>query len=117
MSQNRLPTATRGGASSQPTPANNSGGGSGWGDEGHPKGGGAPTASDEISSDILTPPEFRTIAQQKAAAERKFMSRWDEGHDEREGTCATEDHSFAGSKPGGSDTLPGWGIMKDKLGL
>ncbi|RAK96147.1 uncharacterized protein BO80DRAFT_367134 [Aspergillus ibericus CBS 121593] len=68
-------------------------------------------------SDILTPPEFRSIAQQKSAAEQKFMSRWDEGHDEREGTCATEDHSFAGSKPGGSDTLPGWGILKDKLGL
>lgn len=45
------------------------------------------------------------------------MSRWDEGHDQREGTCATEDHSFMGTKPGGSDALPGWNVLKDKLGL
>ncbi|EHA19784.1 hypothetical protein AnigIFM60653_007584 [Aspergillus niger] len=121
MSQNRLPGSTRGGASAQPTPANNSGGGSGWGDEGYPKGGGLGTAnqtsSDEVSPDILTTPALQGISQQKQAAEQKFMSRWDEGHDEREGTCATEDHSFMGTKPGGSDALPGWNVLKDKLGL
>ncbi|RAH55328.1 hypothetical protein BO85DRAFT_479788 [Aspergillus piperis CBS 112811] len=123
MSQNRLPGSTRGGASAQPTPANNSGGGSGWGDEGYPKGGGLGTANqtsssdDGVPSDILTTPALQGISQQKQAAEEKFMSRWDEGHDQREGTCATEDHSFMGTKPGGSDALPGWTVLKDKLGL
>lgn len=51
MSQNRLPGSTRGGASAQPTPANNSGGGSGWGDEGYPKGGGLGTANQTSSDD------------------------------------------------------------------
>ncbi|XRM42833.1 hypothetical protein ABZX51_006045 [Aspergillus tubingensis] len=122
MSQNRLPGSTRGGASAQPTPANNSGGGSGWGDEGYPKGGGLGTANqtssdDGVPSDILTTPALQGISQQKQAAEQKFMSRWDEGHDQREGTCATEDHSFMGTKPGGSDALPGWNVLKDKLGF
>ncbi|PYH93034.1 hypothetical protein BO71DRAFT_400034 [Aspergillus ellipticus CBS 707.79] len=90
----------RGGASAVPTPANNSSGG-----------------NDEVSSDVLTTPEFQKIAAQKGAAEQKFMSRWDEGHGEDQGTCATEDHSFAEAKPGESDTLPGWSVMKDKLGL
>ncbi|RAL17350.1 uncharacterized protein BO97DRAFT_401987 [Aspergillus homomorphus CBS 101889] len=109
---NRLPSATSGGASAEPTPANNAGGGSGWGDAGHPKGG-----MDGVSSDVLTAPEFRSISDQKSAAERKFMGRFNEGHDVRDGTCATEDHSFMERKPGGSGALPGWETMKDKLGL
>ncbi|PWY65249.1 hypothetical protein BO70DRAFT_433457 [Aspergillus heteromorphus CBS 117.55] len=72
---------------------------------------------DQIPSEVLTPPEFQQIAAQKGAAEKKFMSRWDEGHGEEQGSCATEDHSFAAEKPGESDTLPGWSVMKDKLGL
>jgi hypothetical protein len=36
---NQPTTATRGGASAYPTPANNSGGGAGWGDSGIIKGG------------------------------------------------------------------------------
>ncbi len=38
-SGNQPTTTTRGGASAQPTPANNAGGGSGWGDSGFIKGG------------------------------------------------------------------------------
>ncbi|KAL4781075.1 hypothetical protein BJX76DRAFT_336184 [Aspergillus varians] len=38
-SGNQPTTATRGGASAYPTPANNTGGGSGWGDSGFLKGG------------------------------------------------------------------------------
>ncbi|RAH40826.1 uncharacterized protein BO95DRAFT_399518 [Aspergillus brunneoviolaceus CBS 621.78] len=106
---NRLPQATSGGASAEPTPANNAGGGSGWGDSGHPKGG--------VSSDVLTAPEFRDISDQKSAAEHKFLGRFDEGQGMQEGTCATEDHSFMERKPGGSGALPGWETMKDKLGF
>ncbi|PYH44130.1 uncharacterized protein BP01DRAFT_89307 [Aspergillus saccharolyticus JOP 1030-1] len=106
---NRLPQATRGGASAEPTPANNAGGGSGWGDSGHPKGG--------ISNDILTTPELSSITDQKTRAENKFLGRFDEGQGMQEGTCATEDHSFMERKPGGSGALPGWETMKDKLGL
>lgn len=36
---NQPTTSTRGGASAFPTPANNAGGGSGWGDSGFIKGG------------------------------------------------------------------------------
>jgi hypothetical protein len=38
-STNHPTTATSGGASAKPTPANNAGGGSGWGDPGFVKGG------------------------------------------------------------------------------
>ena len=38
-SDNQPTTSTRGGASAHPTPANNSGGGAGWGDSGFLKGG------------------------------------------------------------------------------
>lgn len=38
-SGNQPTTSTRGGASAYPTPANNTGGGAGWGDEGIIKGG------------------------------------------------------------------------------
>lgn len=37
--RSRLPSSTKGGASAEPTPANNAGGGSGWGDAGFTKGG------------------------------------------------------------------------------
>lgn len=43
-STNHPTTATSGGASAKPTPANNAGGGSGWGDPGFSKGGTSETA-------------------------------------------------------------------------
>jgi hypothetical protein len=33
----------------------------------------------------------------------------------RDGTCATEDHSFMEKKPGAPDTLPGWEKAKDTV--
>ena len=37
-------------------------------------------------------------------------------HENGEPTCETEDHSFMGRKPGGSDTWPGWDTTKSFFG-
>lgn len=46
---NHLPIATQGGASAIPTAANNTGGGSGWGDSGFIKGGGGEHRKESVS--------------------------------------------------------------------
>lgn len=33
-----------------------------------------------------------------------------------EPTCASEDHSFMNHRPGGSQTWPGWGTMRNIMG-
>lgn len=44
-------TASIGGASAVPTPANNIGGGTGWGDEGFTKGGGSGSGGESVGSE------------------------------------------------------------------
>ena len=63
------------------------------------------------------------LQQQKTLAENKYMERAElASSNERpmsehgEPTCASEDHSFMGRKPGGSETLPGWDTVKNVFG-
>ncbi|KAJ5090054.1 hypothetical protein N7532_008738 [Penicillium argentinense] len=123
-------TAVAGGTGTQPTPANNVGGGDdgGWGDRIFRKGG---------QDDVLNqgtghvPPKaanetmgsFLGLRDQKTRAENKYLERVDLASDgmkpmtdSGEPTCATEDHSFMSHKPGGSETMPGWGTMKNVFG-
>jgi hypothetical protein len=37
-------------------------------------------------------------------------------NDHGEPTCASEDHSFMGRKPGDADCLPGWNTLKNMTG-
>lgn len=67
--------------------------------------------------------EVLGLQQQKTLAENKYMRRADAAEanvrpmsDHGEPTCASEDHTFMYHKAGGSDTLPGWGTMKNVFG-
>ncbi|KAB8235047.1 hypothetical protein ETB97_010720 [Aspergillus alliaceus] len=111
-------TGTRGGASAEPTPANNVGGGRGWGDTGFFKGGtdeGPGHISGKIKTSYSSANEFSSLRDQKNMAEQNFMGRTHREAGENEGTCATEDHSFMERKPGTQDTLPGWEKAKDTM--
>lgn len=66
---------------------------------------------------------FLGLQDQKSRAENKYLQRMDLAgddvrpmNDQGDPTCASEDHSFMGHKPGGPDTLPGWNTMKDFVG-
>ena len=66
---------------------------------------------------------FLGLQDQKTRAENKYLERADYAtadlkatSESGEPTCASEDHSFMGNKPGGSQTLPGWGTAKNVLG-
>ena len=52
-STNHPTTATSGGASAKPTPANNAGGGSGWGDQGFIKGGTTDNKNAELGHEAV----------------------------------------------------------------
>ncbi|KAJ5327927.1 hypothetical protein N7541_009034 [Penicillium brevicompactum] len=121
-SHNHQTTSVAGGTSATPTPANNVGGGTGWGDRlwmgGKEQGLGhvdAPTGRSTMG-------EFLGLKDQKSRAENKYFQRAEmaEGNDPMntagDPTCASEDHSFMGQKPGGSETLPGWNKMKEFAG-
>lgn len=63
------------------------------------------------------------LQEQKSSARQNFMRRENDilmdgkpNSAHGEPTCVGEDHSFMNHKPGGSDTLPGWGTMKNVLG-
>ncbi|KAL4886003.1 hypothetical protein BJY04DRAFT_98149 [Aspergillus karnatakaensis] len=113
-SGNQPTTSTRGGASAYPTPANNSGGGAGWGDSGILKGG-LEGVSKTLSSgsgeshtgklSSLTG-ELSSLKDQKAAGEQRYQDDVNEAGGVP--ATASEDASFMNRKPGGSDTLPGW---------
>ncbi|KAJ5283492.1 FAD dependent oxidoreductase [Penicillium chrysogenum] len=127
-STNHPTTAISGGASAKPTPANNAGGGSGWGDPGFVKGG-TTKASDTGLGHVAahnpasTTGKFLGLEDQTGRAERKYLEHVDLAANDAEPTatsggeptCATEDHSFMERKPGGPDTLPGWKAAKNIL--
>ncbi|KAL4985152.1 hypothetical protein BDW68DRAFT_180000 [Aspergillus falconensis] len=115
-SGNQPTTSTLGGASAYPTPANNAGGGAGWGDSGFFKGVSKESGSGESSTSKLSSisGEMSGLRDQKAAGEEQYKSDVAEA-----GAIPTEaegNPSFMKHKPGGSDTLPGWNKAKDALG-
>ncbi|KAJ5398471.1 FAD dependent oxidoreductase [Penicillium sp. CMV-2018d] len=127
-SANHPTTATSGGASTKPTPANNTGGGSGWGDPGFAKGGTTETPDTGLGHVAARNPastigSFLGLEDQKGRAEHKYLERVNLAANDAEptntsggeSTRATEDHSFMEQKPGGPDTLPGWKIAKNIL--
>ncbi|KAE8356441.1 hypothetical protein BDV28DRAFT_102858 [Aspergillus coremiiformis] len=106
------------GTSVEPTPANNVGSGRGLGDGGFPKGGvgeGPGHISGKIKTSYSSADEFSSLRSQKDMAERNYVTRLHGEAGQREGTCATEDHSFMERKPGAPDTLPGWEKAKDTM--
>ncbi|KAJ5273738.1 hypothetical protein N7478_008863 [Penicillium angulare] len=121
-----------GGAGLRPTPANNVGGGSGWGDNGFRKGG--TDSDDEDSHQDFghgTEPQGVTMADAMKSQQHKIHAKYgflDQSESARhaahvkpmsqhgEPTCASEDHSFMNHKPGGSRTMPGWGTMRNLMG-
>ncbi|KAL3463686.1 hypothetical protein BJX64DRAFT_287155 [Aspergillus heterothallicus] len=121
-SGNQPTTSTRGGASAYPTPANNSGGGAGWGDSGFLKGGlegisnrlSSGSGESQTSKLSSMSGELSDITEQKAAGEQRYKNRVAEA-----GAIPSESEggpSFMKHKPGGSDTLPGWNKAKGALG-
>ncbi|KAJ6027975.1 hypothetical protein N7540_003551 [Penicillium herquei] len=121
-----------GGTSATPTPANNVGGGSGWGDPGFKKGGTSSHRDDdeprqgyghvEAPNPRATMGDTLGLQQQKTRAKYHFLQRSDEAADVKpmsehgEPTCASEDHTFMNHRPGGSKTMPGWGTMRNVMG-
>lgn len=66
---------------------------------------------------------FLGLQDQKSRAENKYLQRADLAdanvkpmNDKGDPTCASEDHTFMGQKPGGSDALPGWDTIKSFAG-
>ncbi|KAE8151388.1 hypothetical protein BDV25DRAFT_138911 [Aspergillus avenaceus] len=107
-------TNTRGGAGLEPTPATNT---SGNGPGGLLKGGigreGPGHTPDKMKTSYSSADEFASLRDEKNTARGHFMDRANHEAGVTNGTCATEDHSFMNTKPGGSDTLPGWKGAKD----
>ncbi|KAJ5665812.1 uncharacterized protein N7477_008260 [Penicillium maclennaniae] len=118
-------SAVSGGSSAVPTPANNS---VRWGDKIFHKGGSADEPVNEGNGHVSaqnpqdTIGNFLGLRDQKTRAECKFNDRAGlaEGvkrtTESGEPTCESEDHSFAGRKPGGSETWPGWETTKSFFG-
>ncbi|KAJ5237536.1 hypothetical protein N7489_007627 [Penicillium chrysogenum] len=122
---NRQTTAVpEGGASAQPTPANNVGGGEGWGDRlwlGGKHGG---SGHAEATNPRSTMGDFLALDDQKTRGQSKFVQRQNlvdnnvaPMNAQGEPTCATEDHSFMRRKAGDPDTYPGWGAFKSFFGM
>ncbi|KAL4935876.1 hypothetical protein BDV06DRAFT_206046 [Aspergillus oleicola] len=119
-SGNQPTTSTRGGASAYPTPANNTGGGAGWGDSGILKGGlegasnGLSSSSGESHPAKLSSMsgELSSLSKQKHAGEESYQRDVEEVGGVSGSTPGDRDADFMKSKPGGSDTLPGWEGMK-----
>ncbi|KAJ9268882.1 hypothetical protein DTO212C5_5083 [Paecilomyces variotii] len=127
---NHPTTGSRGGASAIPTPANNTGGGSGWGDKGMKKGGGGGAGGVNLGGEGIghhqTPNpaasfgNFLGLQDQKEAAHNNFEQKFEHAAGiepprtlDGEPTCESEDHSFANHKPGCPETMPGWNKVKD----
>ncbi|RDW92794.1 uncharacterized protein DSM5745_00116 [Aspergillus mulundensis] len=119
-SDNQPTTSTRGGASAYPTPANNSGGGAGWGDSGLLKGGlegvsnRLSSSSGESHSGKLSSVtgEYASLKEQKTAGEQRYQQDVDEAGGVVPSSGDHADASFMTGKPGGHGTLPGWETAK-----
>lgn len=146
-SPNRQTTAVAGGSSAKPTPANNVGGGEGWGDRlwlgGKEEGLGHAAVRvlvlpvhrhsirqfgliliSQATNPRSTMGDFLALQDQKTRGQNKFIQRENlvdsnvkPINAEGEPTCATEDHSFMTRKAGDPDTYPGWGTFKNFFGM
>ncbi|KAJ5905875.1 uncharacterized protein N7473_002791 [Penicillium subrubescens] len=116
-------TSVSGGSGSQPTAANNVTGVGSSGDKSFHKGGSHDLLNEGPGHVVAHNPRstiggFLGLKDQKTRAENNFLARADiasgktESAEHAGATCTTEDHSFMGSKPGGSDALPGWETVK-----
>ncbi|KAL5049380.1 hypothetical protein BDW71DRAFT_204645 [Aspergillus fruticulosus] len=122
-SDNQPTTSTRGGASAHPTPANNSGGGSGWGDSGFLKGGlegvsnRLSSTSGESHSGKLSSlsGEMSSLKEQKAVGEQRYQKDVEEAGGTMPRSSDHSDASFMKGKPGGGGTLPGWETAKGAI--
>ncbi|KAJ5669783.1 hypothetical protein N7462_010853 [Penicillium macrosclerotiorum] len=115
-------------STAKPDPAKNLQGGVGWGDRTYRKGGSEDLLNEGLGHVAAHNPrstigQFLGLQDQKTRAENKFLTRAELAaanvrpmNDHGEPTCDTEDHSFMGSKPGASDTLPGWDTVKNIFG-
>ncbi|KAL4758745.1 uncharacterized protein BDW70DRAFT_90410 [Aspergillus foveolatus] len=119
-SDNQPTTSTRGGASAHPTPANNSGGGAGWGDSGLLKGGlegvsnRLSSTSGESHSGKLSNlnGELSSLKEQKMAGEQRYRQDVEEAGGMVPKSSDHSGASFMNGKPGGAGTLPGWETAK-----
>ncbi|KAL4978871.1 hypothetical protein BDW66DRAFT_148726 [Aspergillus desertorum] len=119
-SDNQPTTSTRGGASAYPTPANNSGGGAGWGDSGFLKGGlkgisnRLSSSSGESHSGKLSDisGEMSSLKEHKAAGEQRYQQDVEEAGGMVPKSSDHTNASFMNGKPGGGGTLPGWETAK-----
>ncbi|CAP79429.1 Pc19g00130 [Penicillium rubens Wisconsin 54-1255] len=109
-SSNHPATATSGGTRAKPTPANNAGGGSGWGYPGFAKGGTTETADTGLGHVAVGTRRAHVIGTCGFANDAEPTTT-----SGGVPTCVTEDHSFMERKPGGPDTLPGWKAAKNIL--
>ncbi|CBF73662.1 hypothetical protein AN7990.2 [Aspergillus nidulans FGSC A4] len=122
-SDNQPTTSTRGGASAHPTPANNSGGGAGWGDSGLLKGGLegvsnrlSSTSGESHSGKISSlNGELSSLKEQKMAGEQRYRQDIEESGGTVPKSSDHSDASFMTGKPGGAGTLPGWETAKGAL--
>ncbi|OJJ30308.1 hypothetical protein ASPWEDRAFT_176973 [Aspergillus wentii DTO 134E9] len=120
-SPNHQPSATMGGASAFPTPANNVGGGKGWGDKGFRKGGMDGPGHVHSQSALDFCGNFLGLEQQKSFGESNHSKRAESAgygtQKTKSGypTCENEDHSFMNHRPGCPGTLPGWSKTKNFL--
>ncbi|KAF7117951.1 hypothetical protein CNMCM5793_007301 [Aspergillus hiratsukae] len=110
-------TSTQGGASAKPTPANNAGGGTGWGDKGFFKGGSSKGSTEGPGHVAASNPkssmgEFLGLRSQKGVASENVEQRAQKASDAKGTSCDTEDHSFMDHKPGCPETMPGWSKTK-----
>ncbi|KAJ5383634.1 hypothetical protein N7517_001545 [Penicillium concentricum] len=110
-------------SSAQPTPANDVGGGSGWGDRLWLGGKNEGPGHAEATNPRSTMGDFLALHEQKTRGENKFLQRENlvdtnvkPMNAEGEPTCAIEDHSFMNHKAGDPDTYPGWGTFKKFFG-
>ncbi|KAJ5594973.1 uncharacterized protein N7459_001181 [Penicillium hispanicum] len=130
-SHNNLTTSVAGGTSAEPTPANNVGGGAGWGDDRFLQKGGTDGHHEHVQGrghvDARNPRatmgSMLGLHDQKARAENKYMERADLAQantkpmsEHGQPTCASEDHTFMCHRAGGSHTMPGWGTVKNIFG-
>ncbi|OQD73901.1 hypothetical protein PENDEC_c013G03340 [Penicillium decumbens] len=122
--KNHPTTSVHGGSSAVPTPAN----AAGWGDRTFRRGGSEKEPINEGEGHVPankprdTIGKFLGLRDQKERAETKFSQMaaladdMEPVREDGEPTCASEDHSFMGRKPGGSDTWPGWEQAKNVFG-
>ncbi|KAF7168005.1 hypothetical protein CNMCM6106_003327 [Aspergillus hiratsukae] len=94
-------TSTQGGASAKPTPANNAGGGTGWGDKGFFKGGSSKGSTEGPGHVAASNPkssmgEFLGLRSQKGVASENVEQRAQKASDAKDDAWVVEDEGGGG---------------------